>query len=74
MFTRDPYQRLWSSYVDKFMLPDSWADHGLAIMFSRQAKGKAYKACPDDITVCFVMLYSKYKNNYRLPFQSTYLP
>ncbi|KAL4231376.1 hypothetical protein ACF0H5_008955 [Mactra antiquata] len=28
MFTRDPYARLWSAYIDKFFLPDFWGQHG----------------------------------------------
>ncbi|WAQ99210.1 CHSTB-like protein [Mya arenaria] len=24
MFTREPYSRLWSAYIDKFLLPDFW--------------------------------------------------
>lgn len=32
MVTRDPYARLWSAYVDKFLLPDFWATHGLEVV------------------------------------------
>ncbi|KAL8573688.1 hypothetical protein ACOMHN_018963 [Nucella lapillus] len=35
MFSRDPWSRLWSDYVDKFILPDSWLDHGKRIMMLR---------------------------------------
>ena len=24
MFVREPYRKLWSAYVDKFLLPDFW--------------------------------------------------
>ncbi|KAL8567231.1 hypothetical protein ACOMHN_046641 [Nucella lapillus] len=36
MFSRDPWSRLWSDYVDKFILPDSWLDHGKTILRLRQ--------------------------------------
>ncbi|XP_035824999.1 carbohydrate sulfotransferase 9 [Aplysia californica] len=48
MFSRDPYKRLWSSYVDKFMLPDSWIDHGKSMLFSRRKPDQG--PCPYDIT------------------------
>ncbi|XP_076461805.1 carbohydrate sulfotransferase 11-like [Babylonia areolata] len=35
MFTRDPWARLWSAYVDKFVLPDSWMDLGRSIVRMR---------------------------------------
>ncbi|XP_076453591.1 carbohydrate sulfotransferase 10-like [Babylonia areolata] len=35
MFARDPWSRLWSDYVDKFVLPDSWLDHGKRILMLR---------------------------------------
>ncbi|KAK7474592.1 hypothetical protein BaRGS_00034176, partial [Batillaria attramentaria] len=35
LFSRDPWSRLWSGFVDKFVLPDSWLDHGLAILRMR---------------------------------------
>ena len=28
MFTRDPYTRQWSAYLDKFFLPDFWNSYG----------------------------------------------
>ncbi|KAL8599476.1 hypothetical protein ACOMHN_065275 [Nucella lapillus] len=36
MFSRDPWSRLWSAYVDKFILPDSWMDHGKWIATMRK--------------------------------------
>ncbi|XP_076437663.1 uncharacterized protein LOC143276893 [Babylonia areolata] len=40
MFTRDPWNRVWSSYVDKLVLPDSWLDHGKAILQRRRVAAK----------------------------------
>ena len=48
LFTRDPWARIWSSYVDKFVLPDSWLDHGRSIMSRRKDKAKK-KLCADNI-------------------------
>ncbi|XP_025080192.1 carbohydrate sulfotransferase 10-like isoform X2 [Pomacea canaliculata] len=39
MFARDPWSRLWSAYVDKFILPDSWLDHGQNIVQLRPKLG-----------------------------------
>ncbi|XP_070173682.1 uncharacterized protein [Littorina saxatilis] len=36
MFARDPWSRLWSGYIDKFVLPDSWLDHGKRILRKRE--------------------------------------
>nr|KAG5712984.1 hypothetical protein BaRGS_021778 [Batillaria attramentaria] len=36
MFTRDPYTRLWSAYIDKFLLPDFWKLFGTTILAQRR--------------------------------------
>ncbi|WAR09589.1 CHSTB-like protein [Mya arenaria] len=36
MFSRDPYTRLWSAYLDKFVLPDFWHTARNAIPVVRQ--------------------------------------
>ncbi|KAL8580588.1 hypothetical protein ACOMHN_046791 [Nucella lapillus] len=40
MFTRNPYTRLWSVYIDKFVLPDFffWSKHASAIIDGRLKK------------------------------------
>ena len=32
MVTRDPFARLWSAYVDKFILPDFWGHTGIYVV------------------------------------------
>ena len=32
LVTRDPFARLWSAYVDKFLLPDFWGHFGLSVV------------------------------------------
>ena len=50
MFVREPLSRLWAVYLDKFVLPDSWLDHGLRILHRRrwQALHRG---------VCFVLIF-----------------
>ncbi|KAK7088000.1 hypothetical protein V1264_021980 [Littorina saxatilis] len=36
MFARNPWSRLWSAYVDKFVLPDSWLDIGQTVVAMRE--------------------------------------
>ena len=49
LFVRDPYARLWSVYVDKFVLPDSWLDHGISIVQRRTSAERRTKACANDV-------------------------
>ena len=44
MFVRDPYSRLWSAYVDKFLLIDYWRTEGMNIVHLRKKK--------DNMTMC----------------------
>ncbi|XP_070208603.1 carbohydrate sulfotransferase 10-like isoform X1 [Littorina saxatilis] len=48
LFVRDPWARIWSVYIDKFVLPDSWLDYGRAIA-NRRVDRSRRKSCPDDI-------------------------
>ncbi|XP_041374623.1 carbohydrate sulfotransferase 11-like isoform X2 [Gigantopelta aegis] len=52
LFSRDPYSRLWSAYVDKFLLPDYWCTEGLRIIArrSKSASSSRKKNCGNDIT------------------------
>nr|KAG5696702.1 hypothetical protein BaRGS_012071 [Batillaria attramentaria] len=56
LFVRDPYARLWSVYVDKFLLPDFWLEHGLTIV--NQRRDKPRKDCADDITFQEFLTYA----------------
>lgn len=49
MFVRDPYSRLWSAYVDKFLLIDYWRTAGKAIVSLRKKKDNMTK-CARDIS------------------------
>ena len=46
MFTRDPYTRQWSAYLDKFFLPDFWNSYGktASTMFRKRP------ACGHDVS------------------------
>ncbi|KAH9498607.1 hypothetical protein Btru_007775 [Bulinus truncatus] len=41
MFVRDPYSRLWSAWIDKFLLPDFWLQYGKNIAAILNFPGKA---------------------------------
>lgn len=47
LVTRDPYSRLWASYLDKFFLPDFWWTHGKAVLADRRKKEKENASEPD---------------------------
>ncbi|KAL4229818.1 Carbohydrate sulfotransferase 14 [Mactra antiquata] len=51
MTVRDPYSRLWSAYIDKFVLVDFWHTKGKHIvsMVRKNATSKALK-CGHDVT------------------------
>ena len=46
MFSRDPYTRQWSAYLDKFFLPDFWSAYGktASMMFRKRP------TCGDDVS------------------------
>lgn len=48
---RDPYTRLWSAYIDKFLLPDFWASKGVHIISLTRANPKTLsQRCGHDVT------------------------
>jgi hypothetical protein len=52
MTSRDPYSRLFSAYIDKFLLPDFWFSKGkeiIKIIRRRKASKKSLK-CGHDVT------------------------
>ncbi|KAK7507870.1 hypothetical protein BaRGS_00000835, partial [Batillaria attramentaria] len=49
MFVRDPYSRLWSAYVDKFLLVDYWRTEGQNIVKQRKVKDNRTH-CAGDIS------------------------
>ncbi|XP_048245494.1 carbohydrate sulfotransferase 11-like [Haliotis rufescens] len=57
-FTRDPYTRLWSAFVDKIILPDSWSDHGRGI-YKHRNRGNV--ECPLNITFEDFLHYAIFK-------------
>ncbi|XP_046547731.1 carbohydrate sulfotransferase 8-like [Haliotis rubra] len=59
-FTRDPYSRLWSAFVDKIILPDSWKDHGLSIYKHRRLGNVE---CPLNITFEDFLIYATNKRS-----------
>ena len=58
MFSRDPYSRLWSAYVDKFYLPDFWRSSapGIASKFKVNATALD-KTCGNNITFTDFLQY-----------------
>ncbi|XP_067656684.1 carbohydrate sulfotransferase 11-like isoform X2 [Haliotis asinina] len=50
MFTRDPYARLWSAYLDKLYLPDFWKRHAGSIIKTRQNITEDALKCHHDVT------------------------
>ena len=51
MFSRDPYTRLWSAYVDKFFLPDFWRSDGPGIVANIRTNASVLaKNCGNDLT------------------------
>ena len=51
LFSRNPYSRLWSAYVDKFILPDYWISQGQQIIARRPHHVRQNeKECANDIS------------------------
>ena len=51
MFTRNPYSRIWSAYLDKLYLPSMWIMFGLTIIKEqRQNPTKHEQICGDTVT------------------------
>ncbi|KAL3866584.1 hypothetical protein ACJMK2_043871 [Sinanodonta woodiana] len=51
MFTRNPYTRLWSAYIDKYFLPDFWRTDAKNVVLSVRENATSYsKRCANDVT------------------------
>ncbi|XP_041364488.1 carbohydrate sulfotransferase 11-like isoform X2 [Gigantopelta aegis] len=50
MFSRNPYSRLWSAYVDKFILPNLWSSTGRRIAKRRYNASHTSLECGHDVT------------------------
>ena len=58
MFTRDPYSRLWSAYLDKLFLPDFWKYIGIKIIRDERQKPNALSLkCGYDVTIPELVRY-----------------
>ncbi|XP_052770581.1 carbohydrate sulfotransferase 11-like isoform X2 [Mya arenaria] len=58
MFTREPYSRLWSAYIDKFLLPDFWRwDAHAVIKKIRPNATHEQKKCANDVTFLEFLQY-----------------
>ena len=58
MFTRDPFSRIWSAYLDKIVLPDFWFQIGVpAVKTQRQNASTHSLQCGDDATFEEVLRY-----------------
>lgn len=61
MFSRDPYTRLWSAFIDKFFLPDFWRSDALSIMKNIRKNASEYELrCANNLTFLeFLMFVNK---------------
>ena len=50
MFTRDPYSRLWSGYLDKLFLPKFWSMGKTIVRSERQQPTKLSLQCGHDVS------------------------
>ena len=51
MFTRDPYSRVWSAYLDKLFLSDFWLGVGVSVIKSERKDATRHSlVCGDDVT------------------------
>ena len=50
MFTRDPYSRLWSLYLDKLVLPDFWSMGRMIIRLERHHPTQLSLQCGHDVS------------------------
>ncbi|XP_076455143.1 carbohydrate sulfotransferase 11-like [Babylonia areolata] len=50
MFTRDPYSRVWSAFLDKLLLPDYWGSVGKMIVARRSNSSASSLSCGNDVT------------------------
>ena len=59
MFARDPYARLWSTYIDKFLLPDFWSSY--AVLIAKFTRRISDFDCVNDISFEEFLTYITYK-------------
>ncbi|KAL4233138.1 hypothetical protein ACF0H5_007823 [Mactra antiquata] len=51
MFSRNPYTRLWSAYIDKFVLPNFWISHARSMLTKvRKNMTEHDRKCGDNMT------------------------
>ncbi|XP_046368085.2 carbohydrate sulfotransferase 11-like [Haliotis rufescens] len=50
MFSRNPYARLWSAYLDKLYLPDFWKKHSGKIIKTRTNITEEASKCHNDVS------------------------
>ena len=51
MFTRDPFSRIWSAYLDKIVLPDFWLQIGVPAVKTQRRNASTHSLqCGDDAT------------------------
>jgi hypothetical protein len=51
MFVRDPFTRLWSAYIDKFLLPDFWRSDALHVVRKIRPNATDYERyCANNVT------------------------
>lgn len=68
MFSRDPYSRLWSAYIDKFLLPDFWRTDAKAVVKKLRPNATEYeRECANNVTfheyLAFINLTYRYGLN-----------
>ena len=57
MFARDPYTRIWSAYLDKFVLPLFWHTGKEVVKEMRNNATKASLECGHDVTFKEFLFY-----------------
>lgn len=50
MFTRDPFARLWSAYIDKFVLPDFWSSAKKMLKMSKENSTMEELKCVSELS------------------------
>ncbi|XP_052791909.1 carbohydrate sulfotransferase 11-like [Mya arenaria] len=67
MFTREPYSRLWSAYIDKFLLPDFWEKHAPFVVRKVRSDVKEQDTiCASDVTFSEFLIYIVLSNSQTL--------
>ncbi|XP_045204869.2 carbohydrate sulfotransferase 9-like isoform X3 [Mercenaria mercenaria] len=58
MMTRDPYSRLWSAYIDKFLLPDFWRTDAKAVVKKLRPNATEYERnCANNVSFYEYLLF-----------------